>query len=106
MNNELMETIINGMLKDIRDLKDEVKTLKTNPSKKNFNRDPKKPATENQLIKVEEMGGKVWAGMTSQDISDQFQEIFNRRNEAENQQEQPSIQTGADLDSEKGDDKQ
>ena len=82
MNQELIETMLNNILQDISQLKKDVEELKKSKPKNNFSHvDPKKPATQAQLDAVAIRGGQVWQGMTHQDITNQFNEISNRKNQ-------------------------
>lgn len=80
---ELQKAALTNAMKDISDLKDRVKELENKtPAKKNWNVDPKKPATQAQLDAVAIRGGEIWDKMTHQDITDQFNKIDKRKSEA------------------------
>lgn len=83
MNNELIETMLNSIMQDVSQLKKDVDELKKSrpQQRNNFSSiNPNKSATQAQLDAVALKGGQIWEGMTHQDITDQFNEIYKRRN--------------------------
>lgn len=83
MNQELIETMLNSIMQDVSQMKKDIEELKkARPQQRNkfSSINPNKPATQAQLDAVAIKGGKIWEGMTHQDITNQFIEINKRRN--------------------------
>jgi len=95
MMDKITEELITGMIRRLDDFDERLRKIESGNYRKKpvWKTNPRKPATEKQIIAVQQRGGEVWEGMTQADIEKQFQ-LINQKNSPQESQKRTEPGTG------------